>query len=298
LIIDYIVFEMKTLPFKIPKTATASIHVQVDHQPYFYDTLHQHPETQITLIVAGTGTLFQGQYIGDYQPGDVFVIGANIPHVLKSDAKFYESDEKLSHAISIFFDENSLGASFFDLPELSEVKKILHQSVRGIKVGGHTKEVIDQQILSITEQRGLTAIISLLNIVNTITQSDELQFLSEAITPFIIDENEGVRLNKIYQFTLTEYTRQIKLEEVASLANMSTSAFCRYFKQRTRKTYIAFLNEVRIAQACKLLLNQDLTIAQICYQCGFNNLSHFNRVFKNINNVSPKDYRKSRFRLS
>lgn len=285
---------MKALPFKIPKTANSSIRVQVDHQPYFYDTLHQHPETQITLIVSGTGTLYQGEYIGDYQAGDVFIIGANVPHVLKSDASFYASNKKLSHAISIFFDDESLGDSFFDLPELSDVKHLLLKSIRGIKLLGTTKRVIGQQILLITQQEGLTAITSLLSILNSITKSGEREYISKDFTPYIIDENEGIRLNEIFQFTIKEHSRTIKLEEVASIANMTTSAFCRYFKQRTRKTYITFLNEVRIAQACKLLLNEDHTVSQICYDCGFSNLSNFNRVFKTIHKVSPQSYRKSR----
>jgi AraC-like DNA-binding protein len=289
---------MKALPFKIPKTDTASIRVQVDHQPYFYDTLHQHPETQITLIVSGTGTLFQGQHIGDFQPGDVFVIGANVPHVLKSDAQYYESKERSSHAISIFFDESSLGDSFFELPELKEVKQLLHQSIRGIQLSGSSREATEQQILAMTKQDGLNAITSLLCILNTLTQTEDFQYLTEGFSPYLIDETEGLRLNEIFQFTLKEYDRPIKLEEVASISNMTTSAFCRYFKQRTRKTYVTFLNEVRIAQSCKLLISKDFTIAQICYQCGFNNLSHFNRVFKHINNLSPKAYRKSRVKYA
>jgi len=285
---------MKALPFKIPKTADSSIQVQVDHQPYFYDTLHQHPETQITLIVSGTGTIFQGEYIGDYKSGDVFVIGANVPHVLRSDISHYQQSESTSHAISVFFDDQSFGSSFFDLPELSELRILLHQSIRGIRLIAAAKKSVGQTLMDMTEMSGLSSIISLLSVLNTIANSKDLHYLSKEFTPYVIDENEGIRLNEIFQFTIKQHHRQIKLEEVASMANMTTSAFCRYFKLRTRKTYITFLNEVRIAQACKLLINEDLTIAQICYECGFSNLSHFNRVFKHLNKVSPKVYRNMR----
>jgi AraC-like DNA-binding protein len=285
---------MKALPFKIPKTAESSIRVQVDRQPFFYDTLHQHPETQISLIVSGTGTIFQGEYIGDYRPGDVFVIGANVPHVLRSDASHYEQTNPTSHAISVFFDEESFGKSFFDLPELSELKIQLHQSIRGIRLLDSTRKLVGQAIMAMTEMSGLTSIIALLSILNSIAKSKKLRYLSKEFTPYAINEHEGIRLNEIFQFTINQHHRLIKLEEVAGMANMTTSAFCRYFKHRTRKTYISFLNEVRIAQACKLLLNEDLTIAQICYQCGFSNLSHFNRVFKQLNEVSPKIYRNRR----
>ena len=285
---------MRALSFKIPKTGTSSIRVQIDHQPYFYDILHQHLEIQLTLIVSGTGTLFQGDYIGDFRPKDVFVIGTNVPHVLKSDTNYYHNNGDLSHAVSIFFEEKSLGDSFFDLPELKRVKQLLHESIRGIKLLNSTKEIVGKQILAITRQDGIGTIASLLNILNTISQSKDRKYLSKEFTPYIIDENEGIRLNEIFQFTIKDYHRTIKLQEVATMVNMTVSAFCRYFKQRTRKTYITFLNEVRIAQACKLLLNEDLAISQICYQCGFSNLSHFNRVFKANNGESPKSYRKSR----
>lgn len=285
---------MKVLPFKIPKTSTSSVRVQIDHQPYFYDILHQHPETQITLIISGTGTLFQGEYIGDFRPGDVFVIGANVPHVMKSDLRFYEETETRCHSISIFFDKNSFGNAFFDLPELSEVRKFLHQSIRGIRLLGTTKEVVQKQILAVPHQHGLTSIISLLGILENMVSTDNMEYLSKEFAPYVINENEGIRLNDIFQFTMQEYHRPIQLKEVAGLANMTVSAFCRYFKLRTRKTYITFLNEVRITQACKLLLNEDLTIAQICGQSGFSNLSHFNRIFKTINEVTPKSFRKTR----
>jgi len=285
---------MKVLPFKIPKTEASSIRVQVDHQPYFYDILHQHPEIQITLIVSGTGTLFQGEYIGDYKPGDVFIVGANVPHVLKSDDRFYKTEEPLSHAISIFFDEESLGRGFFDLPELKDVKQLLNQSHAGISLSGVLKDKVGEHMIQMPEKDGLVNIITLMEILNQIATSEDIRFLSSDYTPYMIDEIEGERLSNIFQFTFKEHNRLIKLEEVAALAHMTPSAFCRYFKQRTRKTYVNFLNEIRIAEACKLLLNEDLSVSQVCYQCGFNNLSHFNRVFKSINGDSPSVFRKNR----
>jgi len=106
------------------------------------------------------------------------------------------------------------------------------------------------------------------------------------------NEKEGKRMNQIFQFTMQEYHRVILLDEVADLANMTPNAFCRYFKQRTRKTYVSFLNEIRISKACELIKTTELTIAQIGYQSGFNNLSHFNRNFKKIRKCSPSEYAK------
>lgn len=283
---------MKVLPFKIPKTAESSIRVQVDHQPYFYDTLHQHPEIQITLIKSGSGTLFQGDYIGQFKPGDVFWIGANVPHVLRCDASFYEQDSLYkAHAVSVFFDRNSLGDGFFDLPEMRQVSELIDQSQPGLRLTGELKKDIGQRIDRMTTIEGVNIIIHLLDILKCIQNLERFEYLSSGIHQFEVEEKVGQRLNDIYQFTLSEFNRPITLEEVANLANMTPAAFCRFFKKRTRKTYISFLNEIRIAHACKLLINSESAIIQVGFDAGFSNLSNFNRQFKAIMNLTPNKYK-------
>ncbi len=282
---------MKVLPFKIPKVTEHSFGVQHDIEPHFYDTLHQHPETQITLIKQSTGTLILGDHIGEFAPGDVIVVGANIPHVFRNDSSYYENEVKgAAKAISLFFDEESLGQAFFELPEMAEVKHMLNVSGRGLKVVGAHKELLKGLILNIDTRVGVKRMIDFLEILHLLSKEDQTVFLSSEALNSGFKESEGQRLNDIFQFTMKEYQRPISLEEVADIANMTVSAFCRYFKQRTRKTYINFLNEVRIGQACKMLVNEGHSIGEICYLSGFNNLSHFNRKFKAITGFSPKQY--------
>lgn len=118
-----------------------------------------------------------------------------------------------------------------------------------------------------------------------------MQPLSKPIIQRNIKTYDGSRLNKVLEFTFKEFQRTIKLKEVSTLANLTPEAFCKYFKTRTRKTYINFLNEIRINHACRLL-TQERTIADICYDAGFTNLSNFNRIFKKIKKVSPNEWRK------
>ena len=285
---------MKVLPFKIPKVTDHSFTVQYDSEPYFYDTLHQHPETQITLITHGTGTLILGDYIGEFAPGDVILVGANIPHVFRSDKYYYQDQhEGACRAISLFFDEDSFGSSFFGLPEMLEIKQMLNNSGRGLKLVGNQLEEIQGLITDIDDKNGVERMIDLLKILRTLSSKEQTVFLSSETLNASFKETEGQRLNDIFQFTMQEYQRSIALEEVANIANMTVSAFCRYFKQRTRKTYINFLNEVRIGQACKMLVNEDHPIGEVCYRSGFNNLSHFNRQFKAITGFSPREYVRS-----
>lgn len=287
---------MKVLPFKIPKTEDSSFRVQIDKEPYFYDILHQHPETQITLIVSGSGTIIQGDYIGNFKPGDVFIFGANMPHVVKSDPKFYEEGSTHKcHAISIFFDSQSFGKDFFDLPEMRGVNDFIKKSVRGLKLHGDNRRFLTKILSEIEHIDGINKIISLLNIFNRLSTSDSFDWLSSEPHTLNVDDTEGKRLNDIFQFTMREFHRPITLDEVADVAHMTPSAFCRYFKQRTRKTYVSFLNELRVAHACKLLLNKELNVTEVCYRSGFVNLSNFNRKFKTITKHTPSQYQKIHF---
>lgn len=283
---------MKVLPFKIPKTETESFRVQVDESPYFYDTLHKHDEIQITLIVKSEGTLICADYVGEFEEGELFIVGANQPHVLRNNKEFYEETSSGAYAISLFFDRNSFGRDFFGLPESDQLNLFLNRTQRGLKFSSKMRDKIKPILFSIGHQVGINRIIEMLKVIQLLSEAEDYSYLA---SPHVIkdyDETEGKRMNLIFQFTLKEYYRDISLEEVSQLASMTPNAFCRYFKQRTRKTYVNFLNEIRIANACKLLKNKDLTVAQICYQSGFNNLSHFNRNFKKIQGCSPSEYTK------
>jgi len=288
--IDYIVL-IKALPFKIPKTEQTSFHTQVDLEPFFYDTLHQHPEIQVTLIEESHGTLIYGDYLGSFQPGDVFVIGSNAPHVFRNDSSYYKSNSDLhAKALTFFFDKETLGAPFLELPEAKGLVELINQAGRGMKLSGSCIETLRLSIRTLFKQEGLNRIIYLIEILKQLSSAEQFEYLSGQLQTKKVNEVEGKRLNDIFNFTMEAYDRPIQLAEVAAIANMTTTAFCRYFKQHTRKTYLDFLNEYRIGQACKLLAEKDKPIAQIAFESGFNNLSNFNRRFKGVKGVSPRDF--------
>ncbi len=286
---------MKALPFKIPKTEQTSFHTQIDLEAYFYDTLHQHPEIQVTLIEESHGTLIYGDYLGSFQPGDVFVIGPNAPHVFRNDSSYYKSNSQVhAKALTFFFDRDTLGAPFLELPEAKDLVNFIDQSGRGLKLTGEGLEPLRQSIRSLFNQVGLDRIISLIEVLKQLSLSEDFEFLSGHLQTKKMSELEGKRLNDIFNFTMQAYDRPIQLGEVAEVANMTSTAFCRYFKQHTRKTYLDFLNEYRIGQACKLLAEKDKPIAQIAFDCGFNNLSNFNRKFKVVMSMTPREFVTSR----
>lgn len=279
---------MKVLPFQIPKTHNIGLIYQEDCEQYFYDKLHQHEEIQLCVIVKGEGTLIVGDTINKYESGDVLVLGSNLPHVFKSDA----SKINESFMISLFFTKDSFGKDFFLLDDFIELIPFFEKSVIGFKLSTYKEEVINL-FLSLQKATNLERFIGLLQILKIIIDA-ETKELASFIYPKKYTDNEGKRMRDIMDFTINHFNKNIDLYEISEKANMTPNAFCRYFKQRTNKTYFTFLNELRIENACKLLSSdKSMAISEIAYQCGFNNLSNFNRKFKEVKSMSPSIFRKN-----
>lgn len=281
---------MKIVPFQIPKNTEEAFRVQVDDLPHLYNHLHQHPEIQLTLIKESNGTLVAGDYVGPFHAGDVFVIGGNQPHVFRNDEKFFKKRSK-AIAITIFFDETTFGENFWLLEEMKSLQQFLKNSSGGFRITGRKKKSLAEKLVSIVNAKGIDRLIIFLEILKLLTSRKEMYSLATPVIQRNIKSYDGSRLNKVIEFTFKEFQRPITLKEVAGLANLTPEAFCKYFKTRTRKTYINFLNEIRVNHACRLL-TEEKSISAICYDCGFMNLSNFNRIFKKIKHVSPGEWRK------
>ncbi|MEQ6123123.1 AraC family transcriptional regulator [Pseudotenacibaculum sp. MALMAid0570] len=277
---------MKVLPFQIPKPANDALIYQEDYEYVFYDKLHQHEEIQLSFIAEGEGTLVVGDTISNYKKGDVLAFDGNLPHVFKSEP----NPEQKSLMLTLFFTRNSFGDDFFDLEELSEIQSFFTKLVNGFKVTSH-KTVLEDAFISLKESSKLERFVILLRILKIITKAKK-QSLSSFIYKKSYSANEGKRMRDVMNYTMNQYDQSISLEKIAEVASMTKNAFCKYFKKRTNKTYIQFLTELRIENACKLLVNKkELPVSEIAYQCGFGNLSNFNRQFKEIKGKTPSNYR-------
>jgi AraC-like DNA-binding protein len=284
---------MKALPYHVSKTIEESFKVKIEDDSHFYGALHTHSEIQITWINESKGTLIAGDYIGNFGPGQLYVIGSEQAHVFKNDPEYFNGEEGLrAYCISLFIHKDMFGQQFMQLPEVADLNRFFKLSDRGMSFGNTLNFAVYPLIVKISEQSGLSKLISLFKILELITAEKEFQFLSSSLGNKIINEAEGKRLNNIYQFLLTEFKRPISLNEVSAKANLTPNSFCRYFKNQTGKNYSTFINELRIGNASKLLKNKDISISDICFGSGFKNLSNFNRQFKSITGISPKDFRK------
>ena len=276
---------MKVYPFKIQKESQQSILVQYDEGIRFYDRLHQHQDMQLSFIVKGQGTYIIGDALGEFKSGNFFLIGTNLPHIFKI------APQNLAPVkmISIFFTEKSLGQGFFDLPELWQIKKMLNDSYLGLKVTHNS--FLENAFSHIKNKASFVNILNFLEVLKSFYLAN-YTLLASVNAKTILSETEGKRMDKVYQFVLENFKNKITLAQMSDIAAMSKPAFCRYFKQHTNKTFVTFLNELRIGEACRQLQKTKASIQSIAYSCGFNNLTNFNRTFKLIKKLSPSEYRK------
>jgi AraC-like DNA-binding protein len=278
---------MKVLPFKIPKPENVTLYVQHYKGENFYEKLHQHKEIQISIVLKGEGTYIIGDCVGDFKPNDIFVLGENLPHVFKRDVSFIRDTEM----VTLFFSKNSYGEGFFNLPEFKRLYHFFNSAELGYKVLSN-KNGIAPLMAKIETLSKYKQFIAFLDILHLISDAKK-QKLSSLINLKKYAGDEGKRMSDIFQYSMNNFHKEVTLNEVSDIANMTPNAFCRYFKQRTNKTFVNFLIDIRIGNACKLLAKKtDLSITEISYMSGFNNLANFNRKFKALKGITPSEYRK------
>ena len=282
---------MKPQLLKISNPANSSFNLFVQETPYFGTPWHYHPEYEIVLILESHGKRFVGSNITDFEPGDLCMIGSYLPHYYKNDSIYYEKNPNLkARSVVIHFLEDFCGSGFLDLPEMENIKILLERSKRGLQFTKETVELVAPKMKSLYAKQGMDRLIELLSILKILSERDDIIYLTT--DPILLKNDvDSSRMNAVFEYVMQKYQEDIKLDDVAQLAHMSESAFSRYFKKRTRRTFSQFLSEIRIEHACKLLQNDKLSIAEISFDSGFNNLSNFNRQFKNIKNTTPLAYR-------
>lgn len=283
---------MKVLPFTIPVVHDKTMLVQEDILPYFYPHLHRHEEIQLTLILKGEGTLVVGNSMHVFKPNEVYLIGANMPHVFKSDDSYFAADALLEiHALTIFFNTNGKLASMFNVPELKNVYSFFSTNYGGLKIPEEQFPDISGRMIKIQSANGLDQLIQFLQLLNALSSINNAGTLSIDVQPKAFSDHEGVRISNIYNYIMKHYNRNLTLEEVAAAAYMTPQAFCRYFKKHTRITFVSFLNEIRINEACKKLVDGSHdSVSSVAFNCGFNSITNFNRVFKTTIGKSPREY--------
>jgi AraC-like DNA-binding protein len=255
---------------------------------------HHHPEIELIFFIEGCTTGVIGDGFREFKEGDLVLLGSHFPHVLQESKDFKRRypDHK-PFGLILQFTEDFLGADFLEKPELQAVKKLVQKSRRGLIFHKQVVEKVAPILLSMHRQNESRKLLSLLEVLMLLSESRSY----ELMTPKGYTHDPSVdedRMRCIHQYVYDHFTEPISLKEIAAVASMTETSFCRYFKTRTLKHFTQYLNEIRIAYASKLLNNQDYTVTAACFESGFNNLSYFNRQFKVVMKLSPQQYKKQK----
>lgn len=275
----------------VPKSEQCSFAFREFKLPAFASPWHFHPEFELTYIVQSCGRRFVGDRIAPFGPGDLVLIGANLPHFWHNDAPTRKG-EPPAHSMVIQFRRECFGADFFSLPELSSVHRLLQTAGRGLRFTGRTRDAVAAVMLETRSRAGLEQLIDLLTIFKLLTQAQEPCVLSSAGFVPCLDERAGERINHAYQYVFTHFAEKLRYEEVARDTGMSLSAFCHYFRRVTGRALSDFVKEVRVGHARRLLIETSDTVAEVAYSSGFETLSNFNQQFRELSGLNPSEYRR------
>jgi AraC-like DNA-binding protein len=280
------------LKILIPDSENSFV-VRKDTGDSMKNSWHYHAECEVVYINNGCGTCLAGDYEGHFESGDVILLGSCIPHAFLFESKYLNNGDGQGEAIVAFFQPKILGDAFLSLPESIGIRNVLELCKRGLKTTGTTKNEIGGIVEEMQGASKGRKLISLLTILQLIAERNEYEILASHGYSFTTKKLNNDRLNSVIEYTYVNYRRQIAVEDVASLTSMTVHSFCRFFKEKTKKTYTRFLMEVRIGQACKLLIEDDMHPGEACYICGYNSISHFNHQFKVLKNQSPLEFKRN-----
>lgn len=198
---------------------------------------------------------------------------------------------EVPETIVIQFREDFLGESFFMVKEFAHIKGLISRASRGLKFTGNTKDLIAARLENIRKLKGAASILALLEILDILARSEDFTYLNPAHYVLRAHEKSSQEINKVYNYTIENFRKNISLPEAAALTNHSVAAFCRFFKTRTRKSYFQYLIEIRIAYACEQLMEGNMDVTRVCFASGFNNLSNFHKQFKKFMKETPGGYK-------
>ncbi len=268
-----------------------SISAERHHFPHFLNLWHYHTELELVSIEKSTGTCFVGDSINAFAPGTLVLLGPNIPHKWQSDEQYFDADQSLeAEAYVVHFSNSFLRTEIKDIPELRSIGLLIEAAQLGIWFEGKSVASVSRSMRQLTKLKGFQQFILFLEILEKLSREKRRKYLSSpGYVKIFRDKND--RLGKVHTYVMDHFQRDISLDEVAGVAHMNKSAFCRFFKKALNKHFSQYLNEIRIGYACKLLLESEgTTISAIAYECGYNNASNFNRQFKLITGYTPSKY--------
>ncbi len=251
---------------------------------------HMHNKYEITWIKEGQGTRIVGDNVSFFKKGDVLVLGPFLPHQWQSSSI---NDKERALSVSLFFKTDFPSKDFWQEKDAQDMQKVLAQSTKGLRLNGELKKDIAKKMRQLLNLRGGKGMLRILDMLQYIADSGEYEIL--ASEGYICRKNlDTGRIAKITNYIFENLGQKISLQSLGDMVNLHPNSLSREFKKATGFSIVDYINKVRIGKATRLLTESSKPVIDICYECGFQNLSHFNRYFKKIKNTTPSIYRKSR----
>ena len=253
---------------------------------------HYHNNYEISFITEGSGKRIVGDSIEEFQPGDLAFIGRNLPHVWIADKESRTPSTRTLEMVFLQFTSNVLSSQLLSLPEFSFVKRALDLSERGIQIVGQTLNEVSEIMLQLPYLKNFDRMLNFFKMMDIIGKSKSNVHLASKNYLKLRFTTGNKRIETIHEYLMNNYHEEVNLSRLAELVNMAEGSLCRFFKMNMGITLFEYINQIKIEFACKLLMDQDLIITEVCFDSGFNNISHFNKQFKKTKGVTPSEYRK------
>lgn len=265
--------------------------VRVIDLPYFSTEFHFHKECQLVYVVESEGKRIIGDSVENFCSDELILLGPDIPHVWHNDSLYFDRNSvRHARSVALFIHPDKLLATMEHFGLERQAASLLKRSRRGMKFSGPAKKALKELLLAMPGQAPFAQLISFMRIMDVLTRTRDFALLASPGYVNTYHAKDNDRIDTVFRYVFEHFKNDIQLEEVARLVNMNKQAFCRYFKSRTQKTFVQFVNEVRIGHACKLLAEGDLPISGLAFECGYNSLSNFNRFFREIRKMTPREY--------
>lgn len=269
----------------------SAVKVKLQEKPHFTYPWHFHSEYELLYVLEGGGTRFVADNIEEFAAGDLVLLGSNLPHFWKTDPSYHaEGSKKKIKYIVVQFSNEFFKEAISEYPEFHLIKELLERSGQGIRFSNEFAQKTKSKIFKIVRSKGFERAILTLKLLQHLAKTDDYKLLAGELYQSENHDFTSDRMTKVMHYLNTAYLKKIELEKVAEVANLHPSAFCRYFKEKSGKPLSEFINDMRIGYACRLIIEGKMSVSQICYESGFNNLSNFNRTFKRHTGFTPTAY--------
>lgn len=283
---------MKILQTEISPHINSYLSLIERDDAFFKAPFHFHPEMELVYITESYGKRIIGDCIESFCKDDMVFIGSNLPHVWMNDEIFRKENSGMkAKAIVLYFNKKVFNPAFYEMKETFKIKEFFRNAQKGMRIHGKTKTVIARKLKSLLLKEDFEKIIGFFEILLILSESKDISFItSDGYNPQL-KHSDTDRLSNVYKYVQNNFKDNISLSVIAKISNLTPQSFCRLFKKRTGKSFVEYLNEVRVAAACKYLLDTDWSISEIAYHSGYKTVSNFNKLFKNLTGISPKMYR-------